>query len=106
MAKFYGKIGYVETKETTPGVWMEAVTEREYFGDVLDNNVRRNAAPDSTNDNLSINNKISIVADPYAMNHFHSLKYAEFMGAKWKISDVTVSDHRLILTLGGVYNGK
>ena len=105
MAKFYGVIGYAETKETTPGVWTEEITEHTYFGDILDNNVRRVTNSDSTNDDLRINVKISIVSDPYAINHFHSICYVQFMGAKWKVTDVTPSFPRLILTLGGVYNG-
>ena len=37
MAKFYGIIGYSETKEVCPGVWKEDITEREYHGDLLRN---------------------------------------------------------------------
>lgn len=105
MAKWYGKIGYVETVESKPGVWIEQKAEREYFGDLLQNSRRLESGDQVVND-FNINNKISIVADPYAMNHFHSMRYAEFMGAYWKITNVEVLYPRLILTLGGVYNGK
>lgn len=104
MAKFYGKIGFIETQETSPGVWTEAVVERNYYGDLL-RNTRRLDSSEYLNDNLSISNQISIVADPYAYENFHSIKYAEFMNAKWKVSSVDVQYPRLILDLGGVYNG-
>lgn len=104
MAKYYGKIGYNESVETTPGVWEEKITERSYYGDVV-RNARRLQSTDKVNDDININNEISIVADPYAMNNFHSMRYVEFMGAKWKVSNVEVQYPRLILTLGGLYNG-
>ena len=103
MAKFYGAIGYAKTVETMPGVWTEQITERNYYGDVIRNS-RRLQSSDKVNDDININNQISIVADPYAINNFHSMRYAEFMGAKWKISDVEVQYPRLLLTLGGLYN--
>lgn len=102
MAKWYGKIGYVNLVETEPGVWEEQITEEEYFGD-LTRNVRRYESS-GINDNLNISNNISIFGDPYAINNFHAMRYAEFMGAKWKITSVEVQYPRLLLTLGGVYN--
>lgn len=105
MAKFYGVIGYVETVETTPGVWEEQITERKYFGE-LTRNTRRTESSGNLNDNINISNEISIVSDPYANQNFHSMRYVEFMGAKWKISSVEVKYPRLILTVGGLYNGE
>ena len=105
MAKFYGKIGYAETKETKPGVWVEQITERSYYGDITRNS-RRLQSAEQLNDDININNENRIVADPYAIDNFHSMRYAEFMGTKWKITNVEVSYPRLILTLGGLYNGK
>lgn len=105
MAKFYGKIGYANTVETKPGVYEEQIVERSYYGDLI-RNTRRLQSADQVNDDINISNEISIVADPYATNNFHTMRYAVFMGTKWKISNVEVSYHRLILTLGGVYNGQ
>lgn len=105
MAKFYGKIGYASTVETKPGVYEEQIVERSYYGDLI-RNTRRLQSSDQVNDDINISNEISIVADPYATNNFHTMRYAVFMGTKWKISNVEVSYPRLILTLGGVYNGQ
>ena len=103
MAKWYGEIGFAETVEMKPGVWVEQITKRNYYGDTIRNS-RRLQSANQLNDNINISNQISIVADPYANNNFHSMRYAEFMGTKWKISDIEVQYPRLILTLGGVYN--
>lgn len=103
--KWFGTIGYAETVETKPGIWEERITEREYFGDLIRNS-RRIQSTDKVNSDLDISNEISIVSDPYAYENFHSMRYAEFMGAKWKITNVEVQYPRLTLTLGGVYNGE
>ena len=104
MAKWFGAIGFAETVETVPGVWEEKIIERNYYGDLIRNKrLLQNAS--QVNDNINVANEISIVADPFANNHFHSMRYAEFMGAKWKISNVEVQYPRLILTIGGEYNG-
>lgn len=105
MAKFYGIVGYAETVEKRPGVWQPEIVEREYFGD-LTRNMRRYESAGQVNDNLNIANEISIVADPYAYQNFHAMRYVEFMGAKWKITSAEVHHPRIILTIGGVYNGK
>lgn len=105
MAKFYGAIGYAVTEETKPGVWEEKITERMYYGD-LSRNTRRLQPTERLNDNINIANEISIVADPFANENFHSMRYVEFMGAKWKITNVEVQYPRLILSVGGVYNGE
>lgn len=105
MTKWFGKIGYAELVETVPGVWEEKIVVREYYGDVI-RNTRKLQSTDQLNDNINVANKISIVADPFAYQNFHSMRYIEFMGANWKVSDVEVQHPRLILTVGGLYNGK
>ena len=106
MAKWHGIIGYIETVETTPGVWKPQTTELSYTGNVIRGNTRWSPSNDSTNDDLNVNCQISILADPFARHHFSSMKYIEFMGAKWKITSVDPTQYpRLILSIGGVYNG-
>lgn len=107
MAKYYGKIGFGTTVEdpVDSGICKEKITVRPYSGDVL-NNTRRIELADNVNADLNISNRISIVADPYAKLNFHSMRYAEYLGSKWRISSVEVSFPRLILNLGGLYNGE
>lgn len=105
MAKFYGIIGFTETKETSPDVWTDQIVERPYRGDVL-RNIRRWEASDQVNDNLNVQNQISIVYDAYAAQNFFAMKYIIWMGTAWKITSVEVKPPRLLLTIGGVYNGE
>lgn len=103
MTRWCGVIGYAETIEIEPGVWSEEFTERKYYGDLLRNS-RKLQGSQQVNDDITISNQISILADPYAVQHFHAIRYAELFGTKWKVSSVEVQYPRLILELGGVYN--
>lgn len=104
MAKFYGKIGYVLTEETTPGVYTNNIIEREYRGDV-NRIMRRWDAGEKVNEDIDVSNEISILSDPFAEQHFHLIRYVEWAGALWKVKSVTVERPRLRLAIGGVYNG-
>lgn len=106
MAKFYGEIGYGETVETPAesGVFVEVITEVAYYGDVIRNS-RKLESGEGLNDNISVGNTISVVADEYANAHFHTIKYIRWAGVNWTVSNVVVQAPRLVLTLGSVYNG-
>jgi|SRR5690606_39367586 hypothetical protein len=104
MAKFYGRVGYGVPVETAPGVIRDQITERTYIGDVV-RNIRRLEPGDQLNNDLRVNNSISIVADAYASGHMFAMRYVEWQGVLWIISEVTVEPPRLLLKLGGVYNG-
>lgn len=104
MAKYYGAIGYAETREISPGVWEEQITERMYYGDVI-RNARRLETGESINDNPVVTNSISVVADAYAYQNILAIRYVKWMGARWKVSNAEVQSPRLILTIGDVYNG-
>ena len=104
MARFSGDVGYVENLKTGPGKWEPVTTVRHYYGDVT-RTVRRLENGQSINDNVVINNEVSIIADPYAQEHFFAIRYVEWQGVKWKVSNVEVLYPRLVLTLGGMYNG-
>ncbi len=107
MARFYGAVGYVvdEVSSQHPDVVMEKPVERFYKGDIVRNS-RRLENSDQLNDNLTISNQISIVADPYAVSHMFAMRYVKWMGVAWKVTTVDYEAPRLILTLGGVYNGE
>ncbi len=104
MAKFYGIIGFCQMKENPPGVWTETITDRKYSGEVYRN--RRQLQPsDKLNDDVNLGNEFSIVADPFAIQNMYTMRYLRYMGVNWKINSVEVQFPRLILTVGGVYNG-
>lgn len=103
MAKYYGTVGYAVTEETAPDVWQETITERQYSGDIL-RLTRKWEGSERLNDNLNVSNRISILADPFAYDNFHLIRYCTWMGTKWKVTHVEVAYPRLTLDLGGVYN--
>lgn len=104
MAKFHGNVGYATNVETAPSVWKEVWTIKCHSGDLLENR-RKLIDANTVNPGITISNKISVVATPYAREHFHEIRWVEFQNSKWTVSDVTVSYPRLILTLGGLYHG-
>lgn len=105
MTKFCGVVGYAYPVETAPDVYEDEIVERKYYGDVL-RNTRKWEQGTDINDNLNVNNMFSIMADPYAYDHFFAIKYVKWMGAYWKVTNVEVQRPRLKLTVGGVYNGR
>ena len=101
--KWSGNIVLVETKETRPGVWENVTTERNFYGDVI-RDIRKNQSSGQVNDDINISNRISIVSNSFVRDNLSFMKYIEFMGAKWKITDVEVQYPRLVLTIGGLWN--
>lgn len=102
--KFYGPVGFIGIVEKRPGVKTTEPVERMYSGDVLRRSLRSEHG-ESVNDSVVASQQVSIVADPYARNHAGTIKYVKWMGAAWKVTEVSVQYPRLILTLGGAYNG-
>ena len=107
MARFYGKVGYAEEIVETPpgsGVWIETIVEKLYYGDVIRNS-RKLQEGDKVNSDISVGNSISILADAYANEHIFAMRYVEWQGSLWIVSNVDVERPRLTLRLGGKYNG-
>ncbi len=104
--KFSGKIGFwSEDVETKPGVFKPDILERSYRGDVLRDIRRFQNAENQQNDNLSLNNRISIISDLYMQNNWSSIKYVLWRGVKWKANSIDIGSYpRVIIELGGVYN--
>lgn len=104
MAKYCGKVGFGISEETAPGKWKIVIKERTYYGDVI-RNIRHWQEGENINDDLKMNNSISILADAYLFDHIAAVRYIEWMGNLWKVSSVEIQRPRLILQIGGVYNG-
>lgn len=106
MRRFYGRVGYGSSVEDPPdsGIYKDVITEEHYYGDVIRNSRKLEEGP-SLNSDISVGNSISIVADEYANAHFFSIRYVEWAGVLWTVKTVEVESPRLILRLGGVYNG-
>lgn len=104
MAKWFGQVGFSTPVETGPGVWVDQVVARPYYGDVI-RSKRRIQSSDKLNDDITLSNEISIIADPFANENFHMMCYVELMGTKWVVESVEPAYPRIILSVGGVYNG-
>ena len=104
MARFHGMIGF-STRSKSNGIVTENIVEREYYGDVTRNS-RRMEHGSQINDNMTVSNTISIVADPYANENFTNIRYVVWMNSKWKVNNIDVEYPRLVLTIGGVWNGQ
>lgn len=105
MARWYGKVGFITTTETSPGVWTAKPVEKYYQGD-FNRNHKRWDNSQNINDDITLQSEISIICDPYALQNFQSIRYVEFMGSLWKVTAVDVQYPRLVLSIGGVYNGE
>jgi hypothetical protein len=105
MARFYGKVGYGQDVDKGNGVWETEITERYYSGDEV-RNYRRLVEGEKVNNDLTTSTLISIVSDSYANNHFFAIRYVEWAGTLWQVTNVERQSPRLILQLGGKYNGQ
>lgn len=104
MARFCGIVGFVYDEESVPGVFVQKPIERTYYGDAQ--TIRHDwQQTDTLNDNLNVGHRISVIADEFAYGHFSAMRYVRWMGTNWRIRSAEVQRPRIILTLGGVYNG-
>ena len=105
MAKYYGSVGFAETveSENSPGDWISTITERKYYGEVI----RRKRSWNSNsnlNDDITLSNEISILADPFAYQNLGEIRYVVWHGTKWRVTSIDVAHPRINLSIGGVYN--
>ena len=103
--KQHGRIGFAVQAETSPGIWTEEITEREYTYDLLRFS-RKTQPSGNVNDDITISNEISIIADAYLNENLYAIRYVTFMGCRWKVESLSVEYPRINLSLGGLYNGQ
>ena len=101
--KCSGKIGYARTEETSPGVYQEIITEKQYYGDVVRNNAQI-LDSNTINSNIKLNNSISVLCNNYMSDNIGCIRYLTFKKSKWKVSSIEIKDNRMIFTLGDLYN--
>lgn len=106
MAKWSGKVGYVKSVEVSRGIFEEEPTERPYRGDLLENNIRVQQSSDSTNSNTNMSLDISIISDSFAIDNIAWIRYVEYKGSFWSVTNVKPGRPRIVLTIGGLYNGQ
>ena len=104
MAKFFGKIGYVKTEETRPGISEPVIVEKAYSGE-LNRFTRKYQNSTKVNTDINLSVEISIIADSYLLNNMHYIRYVKMNGAAWEVLSITPEQPRLLLDIGGLYNG-
>lgn len=106
--KFSGTIGFwLKDVEKYPGVYQADIVEKSYVGDVLQNTRRFQTAENQQNENLRITNRLSIISDLYMQKNWASIKYVKWNGAVWSVSSIDIGSFpRIIIEVGGIYNGK
>ena len=105
MSKYYGTVGYLMTIETAKGVYSPQIVEHKYYGDTI-RKISKWDTNNQINDDISMNLNIEILADEFAYENFMYIKYVEYMGAKWKVTSIEPRRPRLILSIGGLYDGE
>lgn len=101
--KFYGPLGFAEPVEGPVGVFIDEITEYNYYGDVI-RIVNHTQGAEKVNDDIKMNNQISVLVDPYALENFANLRYITFNNSKWEVSAVELAYPRLIISFGGLYH--
>ena len=103
--KYFGKIGFWEANyQERPGVIIPKIVEKEYFGELTYQTLRWNPTNSQTDD-LNISNTLSIISDTYCLEHFNDIKYIILNGIKLKVSSISIEPPRVVLSIGGEYNG-
>lgn len=106
--RFSGTVGFATSTEVTPGVWKDVIVERLYFGDVIRDSRRLGApllVPPEVAGTISVENSFSIVGDAMAYENFMHIRYVRWLGNVWVVTDVEVRRPRLILAIGGQWDG-
>lgn len=100
--RYAGKIGFITTQETIPGVWTKKEVVRFVKGDVVQRAYRWDDAQ-SVNANLDVTNQLSVVCDDFMIHNMFALQWAEWMEKRWSVSRIELKPPRMILTLGKEY---
>lgn len=104
MGRIFCKIGFGEKEvETSPGVIEVIEVEKDYYAELFTNNYGwdRN---ETLNDNISFNNRLSFIADNFALQNFQDIRYIIYLNTKWKVEKVEISRPRITVSFRGVYN--
>ena len=102
MPRFSGKLGFVMTRETEEGVWLEEKIEIPIKGTIRSLYVR-NDNNSSVNTNLRLTNEVSVLLNSKIATYLETLKYVVWKGSKWEVQSIGVNYPRLTINLGGLY---
>lgn len=103
--KYSGKVGFADTREITIDVYEEGIVEKHMIGDFLRYSSQYHFVSQSTVSDIQANHRISLIGTPYAREKFQKMVYITINGERWRISAAELATPRIIVTLGGIYNG-
>lgn len=104
MARFAGLVGYVTQEEKVPDVWSPTENPRVMKGDII----RQSSSvqnDNKVNSDISLGHRISLIGDAYAFDNYYNIKWVNIDGYKWEVISVEIQRPRIIVSLGGKYNG-
>lgn len=97
-------LGFSEkNKEVRPGVWKMQPEEVTHRAKLLTYNKDYDSG-EEVNDDLKLRNRYEIVMKDKKLD-YQDMRYVIVKGTKWKVSALEFLEVRIIITLGGVYNG-
>lgn len=100
--KWFGEIGYFVESNNVDGIVTDSFITQQYYGDII-KDYKTNTSENAVNEDFELSNRISVVADPYLISHFHKIAWISFMETKFKVRSVELQYPRLIVSLGGVF---
>ena len=103
MPKWYGRIGFSTDSDQGFGIFEKTSEARPYYGDIIHSRPGWTAVSDSTNEKMTVNSRISVVADDFALQNTYRMTWIEYLGTKWYISSVELAFPRIIVDIGNVY---
>lgn len=104
MSKFSGLVGYVTQLETSPGVWSSVENSNMMKGDVIRQSSNSQNG-DKVNSDVTLSHRVSLLGDAHSFNNYYNIRWVEVDGRKWQVASVEIQRPRIIVTLGGVWNG-
>ncbi len=104
MAKYAGLVCYVTQEEKVPGVWTPLENPVLMKGDIIrqSSNYQDNG---KINSDISLNHRVSLVGDAYAFDNYYNIKWIMLDGRKWEVTSVEIQRPRIIVSIGGLWNG-
>lgn len=105
MAKYAGLVGYATDVQSSPGVWSQVIAPKRMRGDIIRQS-SSNQNDDKVNSDVALVHRVSLVGDAFAFDNYFKIKWVTLYGQKWEVTTIEVQRPRLIVSLGGIWNGE